>query len=267
MNWIELTAKELEQAVVTCKGVCVVPVGVIEKHGDHLPLGMDMLEAHEIARRAAEKEDVMVFPDYYLGQNTHAKTQPGAIALKYELLIPVLESLCDEIARNGFDRIILMTTHGGNNHLLASLLEKMLDAPKNYTLYTMFSQYPPAGDILKGVEDGHAGEREISSLLAFRPELVRDTYPADYGLDMKRENAFIDYGVNTATGWYASHPGMLGCDKTPGTREKGEYILEYRVQKLVEIIRLVKEDDTPVRLYREFSECARHPRSGSGVIE
>ncbi len=265
LNWMELTATELEEAALLCKGVCVVPVGVMEKHGDHLPLGMDMLEAHEIAQRAAELEDVVIFPDYYLGQNTHAKSQPGAIAIRYDLLMPVLESLCDEIARNGFNRIILMTTHGGNSNLFGSLLEKMLDSNKPYTLYTMFSTYPPAGDLLKAVDDGHGGERETSSLLAFRPDLVKSSVAADYGYCMQREKAFRDYYVNTATAWYAEHPGMLGADKTPGTKEKGKYILEYRAQKLAEIIRLVKTDDTPVRFYREFSEAARHPRSNTGV--
>ncbi len=267
MNWMELTAKELEEAAVKCKGVCVVPVGVLEKHGDHLPLGMDMIEAHEIAVRAAELEDVVVFPDYYLGQNTHAKSQPGAIAIRYELLMPVLESLCDEIARNGFDRIILMTAHGGNGNLFASLLEKMLDSPKPYTLYTMFSAYPPAGDMLKAVDDGHGGEREISSMLNIRPDLVKSSVAADYGYCMQREEPFRKYGVNTATGWYAEHPGMLGADKTPGTLEKGKYILDYRVQKLAEIIRLVKEDETPVRLYREFSAATQNPICNSGVTE
>lgn len=266
MKWDELSAPEFEKAVAACKGVCVVPIGVIEKHGDHLPLGTDMFEAGEVAKRAALLESVMVFPDYWFGQNTHAKTQPGAIAVKFDLLLALLESVCDEIARNGFDRIILMTTHGGNHYLLHYFLEKLLDAPKNYTVYVMFSEYPEDGNLLTG-KGGHAGEKEISSMLAIRPELVKNPVAPDYGLPLGREDAFRKFKVDTATGWYAGHPGMLSADQTPGSAEKGEYILEFRSRRLAEIIRLVKEDDTPVRLYREFSDLAGHPRrSTDGLV-
>ena len=75
MNWEELTAPEFEKAVAECGEVCILPTGVIEKHGDHVPLGMDAINAHEVAERAAAVEPVMVFPFYYFGQNTHVKCE------------------------------------------------------------------------------------------------------------------------------------------------------------------------------------------------
>ena len=89
----------------TAGGVCILPFGVLEKHGDHLPLGTDALTAHAIAVRAAEQEPALVFPLFYFGMNTHAKCEPGAIAIRFDLLLQLLESVCDEISRNGFDKI------------------------------------------------------------------------------------------------------------------------------------------------------------------
>ncbi len=54
MNWENLTSKEFEQAVKDT-GVCIVAFGVVERHGDHLPLGTDFLNGHKLATLASEK--------------------------------------------------------------------------------------------------------------------------------------------------------------------------------------------------------------------
>ena len=118
MNWEKLTSPDFEIAVKTCGRVCLLPLGVIEKHGDHLPLGQDAMVIHRLCTEAAEIEPAMVFPFFYLGRINEARHQPGTISLKYELILPVLESMCDEIARNGFDRILLANGHGGNINIL-----------------------------------------------------------------------------------------------------------------------------------------------------
>ena len=64
MRWEELTAEEFEKGVRET-GVCVIAMGVVEKHSDHLPLGTDYLVGHSIACRAAEKEPAVVFPPFY----------------------------------------------------------------------------------------------------------------------------------------------------------------------------------------------------------
>ena len=259
MNWEELTAPEFEKAVAECGGVCILPTGVIEKHGDHVPLGMDAINAHEVAERAAAVEPVMVFPFYYFGQNTHAKCEPGAIAIRFELLHPLLESVCDEIARNGFRKIIFYNCHGGNLNLLNYFCEKMLDREKTYMVY----QYSPFlgrerdKSIFEAEVDGHGGEFETSVMMAERPELVKGQ-PADYGMPLKREAPFRKTGAVTPTWWYADYPGMLCADRTICSAEKGERFLAQELEGLIELIRLVKRDDTPLKLYREFMDrCAR----------
>ena len=56
MLWENLREEEFKDAIEKSKGVCIVPIGSLEKHGQHLPVGMDSIAAGEWCRLAAEKE-------------------------------------------------------------------------------------------------------------------------------------------------------------------------------------------------------------------
>ena len=107
MQWEQLTADEFRVAARET-GVCVIALGVLEKHATHLPLGTDYLNAHRIACLAAEKEPAVVFPPFYFGQIYEALCFPGAVALKPTLLVELLQSVFDEIGRNGFAKIVVV---------------------------------------------------------------------------------------------------------------------------------------------------------------
>lgn len=86
----ELTAAQFPLAVEKAAGTCVIPLGVIEKHGEHLPLGTDLIACREKARLAAAREYVILFPPYYFGQIFEARHQPGTIAYSDRLLFDLL---------------------------------------------------------------------------------------------------------------------------------------------------------------------------------
>ena len=122
MRWDELTAGDFQEAVHQT-GVCVLAVGVLERHGEHLPLGTDYLNGHRLACLAAEKEPAIVFPPFYFGQIYEARCFPGAVTLKPTLLIELFEGVLDEIARNGLHKIVLYSAHGGNHYLVGFLAQ------------------------------------------------------------------------------------------------------------------------------------------------
>lgn len=72
MNWENLREEEFKEAIKISGGVCVLPVGCIEKHGQHLPVGTDTILATKIVKRAAEREEVCVFPTIPFGEKTGA---------------------------------------------------------------------------------------------------------------------------------------------------------------------------------------------------
>src|SRR5512136_2294770 len=72
-KWEEITSPQFVKAVDLARGVCVIPLGIIEKHGPHLPLGTDLFEARATVSAAAEKEYAIVYPPYFAGQSFEAK--------------------------------------------------------------------------------------------------------------------------------------------------------------------------------------------------
>jgi len=261
MNWEKLTAPDFEKAVEKCGRVCLLPIGVIEKHGEHLPLGQDTLYIHSFCAKAAEAEPAMVFPPYYFGKINEARHQPGTIAINFDLLIPLLESVCDEIYRNGFKKILIVNGHGGNGSLLPYFTQMLLEKEKDYMVF--FTHMEPCEKERKFMEaklDGHGGESETSRALYFFPELVKSNAAAEYGKPLKRLAAYEKLGLRTSINWYANHPGHLCADRTPGSPEKGRLIVETRIKRLAEMIRLLKNDNTPFELYKQFHKQGRSPR-------
>ena len=254
MNWERLTSPEFALAPERCRGVCLLPLGVIEKHGDHLPLGQDAIYIHDVCSLAADREPAMVFPRYYFGQIHEARHVPGTIAVEGELLLRLLKNVCDEIGRNGFDRIVLVNGHGGNSDMVRYFLQLTLQERLPYTVYA--SAIPPAGPraakLLTATNDGHAGEKETSAMLHLHPELVRLDAFRDYGQTLGRLQAHKDAGVSTGIWWYADHPGHLQAEAVAFTAEKGEAIVADHVDLLVRQIRVVKADSVAPELFRDF---------------
>ena len=124
MRWDELTPRDFLAAREKAKGICVLPVACVERHGGHMPLGTDAFMAEGVCRRAAEKEAFVWFPVVRLGVNGEAAANPGAIALRTETILLLLENLCEEIARNGFRKIVLYSSHGGNRFVLPLFVQQ-----------------------------------------------------------------------------------------------------------------------------------------------
>ena len=82
-RWLELTTPEFVEAVGAVCGVCLVPVGVIEKHGDHLPLGTDSLVVEQVAEDAVAEEPALLFPTLHFSQIAEARHVAGTIALRH----------------------------------------------------------------------------------------------------------------------------------------------------------------------------------------
>ena len=127
MQWEQLTSYDFEQAVTACDRTAIIPIGVIEAHASHLPLGTDMFAAHWYASKAAEEEPVLVFPPYPFGINHESAHLPGAVVIKRELVFALLENVCDEIARQGINKIVILSGHGGNRYFIPLFVQTLVD--------------------------------------------------------------------------------------------------------------------------------------------
>ena len=254
MNWEELTDSDFAKAVKRTN-LCVVPLGVLEKHGPHLPLGTDAIAAHVIATRAAQREEAVVFPPYFFGQITEAKHFPGTFALRAPLLLKLLQAVCDEIGRNGFTKILLYNGHGGNSSMVRYFIQCSLDQQRPYTLYhsewladmSLQAQI----DKICPTKGGHADETETSVMLSIAKPLVKmDRVGTKTSLPLGRLGPLG--GAGSAIWWYANFPEHYAGDARPATAEKGHKVMEIYVASLAEAIRKVKADKTSPALHREF---------------
>jgi len=259
----ELTSPQFAAAVEKSGGVCVIPLGIIEKHGPHLPLGTDLFEAREIAFTAAQKEYAVVFPPYYFGQIFEARHQPGTISYSPELMWKILEETCQELSRNGIKKIILMNGHGGNNHFLGYFCQSQLSGTRDYVV-VLFEPDPDQAtraqinSLKKTTFDGHAGEEETSMMYFIRPDLVHhELAKTQSGEDQARLEQ-LPYGY-AGIWWYAKFPNHYAGDGSKFSRELGELLVKNDAVQLAELIKFLKTDTSVKKLQEEFNKRANDP--------
>jgi creatinine amidohydrolase len=249
--------------VAKAEATCVIPVGILEKHGPHLPLGTDLIDCREVALRAAKQEYTIIYPAYYVGQIFEAKHQPGTIAYSTWMMLDLLQETCDELGRNGIKKIILLNGHGGNESFLRFFCQAQLASRKDYAVYLFDSVEDDSMEaalkkLRKTTLDGHAGEEETSAMLANRPDLAHvDRAGQESGEDQKRL-ANLKHAY-TGIWWYASQPNHYRGDGSYGNKELGEMILKLEAGLLAEMIRSVKEDTVTLELQNQFFDGSERP--------
>ena len=269
MQWELLNGRDFEQAARDCSGVCVLPVGSLERHGDHMPLGTDYLNAHQVACLAAAQEQAVVFPGFYFAQVCESMACPGTIALRPELLVQLLRNVYEEIARNGFRKIIVLNGHGGNWPFLQFMGFTDMNQPRDYLVYYdnwWVSENAELNEAIAsdcaGRPHGHACEWEASVTMYLQGEgSVNASYVPDESVPALDRAGGIEKHAFTGLNWYATCPECYLGNARYATAERGERYVAYNVAEVVALIRAVKSDEALPALQREcFSRS--HGRQG-----
>jgi creatinine amidohydrolase len=259
-KWEELTAADFHEGIQQSKGLCLLPFGILEKHGPHLPLGTDLLNVRYASLQAVAQEYAVVFPEYYFGQIFEAKHEPGTVAYSLDLQLKLLQETTDEMARNGCKKILIVNGHGGNEHLLPLFAQSQMASPHDYVVYVLDGERSKPGGPAKkstGV-DYHAGENETANTLVSRPDLVHlDRAKNESGADQKRLTLPED--VYTGIWWYARFPNHYSGDGSVATKELGEWNMKNWIEAIVEAERAAKADDKSLKIQNEFYEQSKHP--------
>lgn len=281
MLWENLKSQEFPAAVEASRGVCVIPIGATEKHGQHLPVGIDTVVVDELARRAAEVEPVVVFPPFAFGHINGLQYLDGSICLSNKLILDYLSELCREIARSGFKKILFLNGHGGNPPILTTLCNSMAEEKHDYAVMwvncfhicmkqlrnlirgnrSRFS-YLTDEDIAtvegycdSDAEWGHACFHEVLAMLACRPETVDlDLWDAENGRTTHRMDHLNKLGITSTFSWLANYPNSNSSSSYPGANERlARALMEARVEEIAEIYRAVKEDTELLAFQREWN--------------
>jgi creatinine amidohydrolase len=261
VHWEELTAADFRDAITRAQGTCLLPFGIMEKHGPHLPLGNDLLNVRYAALNAAQQEYAVVFPEYYFGQIFEAKHEPGTVAYSRGLQLQLLQETTDEMARNGCRKIIIANGHGGNNSLLPFFAQSQLESPHDYVVYVQGLARSGPGEPKHRSNpalDMHAGESETSMSMIARPDLVHlDRASRESGADQGRLK--LPDGLYTGIWWYARFPNHYAGEGAVASRELGEFEAKTWIDAIVQSIRAVKADQESLRIQNEFFERSKHP--------
>jgi creatinine amidohydrolase len=259
VRWEELTSADFRDAIAQAQGTCLLPFGILEKHGPHLPLGTDLLDVRYAALHAAEKNYAVVFPEYYFGQIFEAKHEAGTIAYSAELQLKLLQETTDEMARNGCKKVLIVNGHGGNENLLPYFAQSQLDTSHDYVVYVQWGRQEPKGGPAKDDHlDLHAGETETSTMMIARPDLVhQDRAGSESGADQRRVDLPED--VYTGIWWYARFPNHYSGDGALASKELGTFEMNAWIAAIAEAIAAVKADNQSLSLQNEFYQKSTHP--------
>jgi creatinine amidohydrolase len=259
VKWEELTAGDFVAAIQQAKGTCLLPFGILEKHGPQLPLGTDLINVRYASLHGAEQEYAIVYPEYYFGQIFEAKHEPGTIAYSAKLQFELLQETADEMARNGCKKIIIVNGHGGNNSLLPYFAQSQMASPRDYVIYVYQNQGARTGrPPMKSAFDSHAGESETSHIMVSRPDLVHlDRAASESGTDQNRQD--LPAGVYTGIWWYAKFPEHYAGDAAGANKALGEFDMKAWADGVANTIRAVKADQVSLRLQNEFFEKSKKP--------
>ena len=276
MLWENLREEEFKNAIAESNGLCILPVGCLEKHGQHLPVGTDVIHITEIAKMATEKEPAVVFPTMYFGEKTGAGEFLGTVIFSPELRLRILKETCDEIYRNGFTKILIYNGHGGNQSMISYFIRGLLYEQKPYNVfdYSLGSDFATPKKILNAgykyltTEDrkilqsyndekkrfGHADFIETGWVYGTRPETVRldKVYDESYE-STHRFDEFNNLRINTPLSWMANFPNSYEGDMHDGMNERiARAMVEYSTDKLCEVIKFLKNETISEEYKKEW---------------
>ncbi len=180
----ELTRDEIR--TLAPNTMALLPVGAMEQHGPHLPVGTDSFTVEYIARTAAAKlaadVPVLVAPTLPFGSSHHHLPFSGMLSLGTETCYRVLSDIAESLIIDGFRRIFILNGHGGNNELIQlvardlTLKHPVHIAAASYWTIAWDGLVKEDAHVGAGLP-GHSGRFETSLMLALRPDLVREPRP------------------------------------------------------------------------------------------
>lgn len=222
----------------------ILPVGAIEQHGPHLPLGTDGIVHVEIAKRIAMKRRLIIAPPLWYGTFSNPKCGGGrdfigSIGVTGLALEALFKDLISDLFKQGFRQLIVLNGHMENTAFLFEALDLSIEPYKETHKAIMLDWAFLLNDdeVKKIFPDGfpgweveHAGVVETSIMEVLKPELVRVGLKVDGGAER-----VLPYDIFPPPSSII-HPSGVLWKSTPANKEIGEFILQVVIERLLKII-------------------------------
>lgn len=237
---MELTSPEVGKILKDTR-LAILPVGSVEQHGSHLPLGTDYYAAECFARRVAALTCGLYADFIPFGVTPLHMGFPGTINLQADTMIRVFRDVCASLHHHGVRRFVFLNWHERNLPVVELAAEHAQNEFEGTRVLIVHAHFIAKDTYGQEVGLTHGGELEVLPVLADRPELVHldkatDASPQQHGAKsdrLRRDPAvyFIPKDVRDMyhTGWY----GEIR-DTSP---ERVQEVIEGTVRIAVERIR------------------------------
>ncbi|MCL6576518.1 creatininase family protein [Kyrpidia sp.] len=237
-----LTSEEIAK-LPKDRALVVLPIGATEQHGSHLPIYTDTLIGEILLQAACDRlpEDAEIWflPPIAFGKSNEHQTRPGTFSLSRATLEGVVLDLARSVRSSGFRRLLLFTTHGGNQDLLnmmardirieTGLMTFRLNGGDLYKGLSVFSEQEQALGI-------HGGAVETSLVMSAKPEWVRtDLLPSEF--PNVADGEWFSFQKKTFA-WLIDDVSSCGTcgDASQASIEHGWTILEYAARQLSQVL-------------------------------
>ena len=227
----DITKNEFAKAIKD-DPVVVLPIGSMEEHGNHLPLGSDTFEIDFVIERLSKKLKLFVLPMLNYGNCCSTYNFPGTISISFDALRSIVYDILSECARHGAKKVLVISGHAGANHMLALKMAAEHVAKKHPEMrFMVMSDYDlvpefKGGNIPKW--DGHAGKAETSRMLNIRPDIskkgARATQP-------KRKKYVVVANPESM------FPSGIAGDPRKASPELGKRIDNFVLRRLIKLLK------------------------------
>lgn len=176
-NFEERTSEYLRE--IASKALVIIPVGSVEQHGPHLPVGTNSFNVQYVALKAAERmrnDLVLVTPTLWYSSSHHHLKYSGTMYLRGKTLLSVLCDLGNSLAAGGFRKMFFLSGHGGNGFIIREAARELVKEHENDIIVGAANYWEIAKEILSKMDvvkiPGHAGTFETSLQFARDEKLV-----------------------------------------------------------------------------------------------
>ncbi len=211
----------------------ILPVGSVEEHGGHLPLGTDTIHAYELAKNATSLHDFFVAPPLWYGLCRSTSQHPGTVSISGAVLRSIIIDILGSFYDQGLRNFVILSGHAGGTHMamLVDAGEHILNTLPEckvavLSVLDLVAQLPVG--VVETENDSHAGEVETALMQHLRKKYVCGTSPEEYPsfpkhILVRNKKRFWSGGV-----W---------GDPSKASPEKGEKILDLEAENLVKLIK------------------------------
>jgi len=229
MELAKLTTTEVQHAINQAH-VALLPVGAMEQHGPHLPLGTDWFTAAHIARVVSQESNRLLLPGLPVGVSREHRQFMGTLTLSPDQLRDYAMTIARSPGTHGLRRMVFVNGHATNCNPLEDAARGLREERIHAFVFNWWHSLASLLADLFPQPTAHAGSLETSIMLAIHPEIVHPER-FDKASSVTQWGAYVEgvlVGFDTID---FTREGNVG-DPRLGDAEKGREVLTAACESL-----------------------------------